>query len=177
MPELSCPACGTHLELGLTAVTSTGQEKVDSPAVAGTPNRGTAGTVEPRAQRCLLKGEAITVDPQKLIEIALRDVNPASPASKWVCMWVYEDRTGEVTFPVRAVLMAYLEAEYPTVDWTNLGVTTNDALRIISKFMGFLVLNFQTDDLSMPDFRTLYKKPEGLSILEGLLILDSENVL
>ena len=161
MPELSCPACGTHLELGLTAVTSTGQEKVDSPAVAGMPNNNPMGTLEPVPYRFLLKGEVIKVDPQKMIEVALKEVNPASSTSGWVCTWVYDDKTAELAHPVRAVLMAYLEAEYPAVDWANLGVTTNDAVRIIGKFIGFAVSNLRAHDLSMPDFRTLYKKPEG----------------
>lgn len=162
MPELSCPACGTHLELGLTAVTSTGQEKVDSPAVAGMPNIDPIGSLEPVSYTFLLKGESIRVDPEKVIEVALKEVNAASSTSRWVCAWVYDDRTGAGPFPVRAVLMAYLEAEYPGVDWANLGVTTNDAVRIIGKFMGFAVANLQTKDHNMPDFRTLYKKPEGL---------------
>lgn len=177
MPELSCPACGTHLELGLTAVTSTGQEKVDSPAVAGMPNSDPIGTVEPVSNRFMLKGETIKVDPQKVIEVALKEVNVASASSRWVCTWVYEDLTLELPHPVRAVLMAYLGTEYPAVDWANLGVTTNDAVRIIGKFMGFAVVNFQTQgDVSMPDFRTLYKKPEGLPV-GSIALPKAENVL
>ena len=162
MPRLSCPACGTHLELGLTAVTSPDQEEVDIPAVADVPN---IPTVEPFSSRYVLKGQYIVVVPQKVIEVALKEVNPAKSTSRWVCTWLYEDRKAELPHPVRAVLMAYLQAEYPTVDWANSGVTTNDATRIIGNCPGFMVADMKSDgrgDLNLPNTRFLYKRPDGL---------------
>ena len=158
MPELSCPTCGTHLELGLTAVTSRDQKEVVSPAIAGAPNSDITGpfvSALPGARQHLLKGHMIEVAPYKVIEVAMKAGNASTRPSRWGCTWFYDNGTAEMPLSVRAVLMAFLLAEYPTIDWQNLGVTTNDAIRLIGQCPGFVVVDLQADgDLSRNgDFR------------------------
>ena len=151
MSELTCPSCGTLLELGLIATNLNNSNPTSNVATIASPQDAIAESrvatrpmTEVRQHR--LKGHQIEVTAYGVVEAVMEaDQYTMGSPSRWRCAWLWDDKYVKLPVSVRAVLMAYLLSKYPAIDWKNLGITTNDAIRIIGQCPGFHVSELDVD--------------------------------
>ena len=152
MPDLACPSCGTHLELGLVAVglqdsnPTTSQDAVDSTGKRKGPwstdaiaQNSVPALPLPGVRQHILKGHMIDVEPYRVIEAVMTNPYALGLSSRWCCFWVWDNNLPQRANSIRAVLMTFLGSQYPAIDWKTLGITANDAVRIIGQCPGFIL--------------------------------------
>ena len=166
MVTLNCPKCGEHLELALTASASVPLEpepldevETSAPETSSTP---TESQPLPDSRVFKLKGNRIFVNPYKVIQTVMAaDPNKVEGVhQRWSCAWKWDDGTNSRFYSMRGLLMLYLEAEHPTVNWKDLGVTTNDAIRILGD-CGFTTYDRYEGMMSQRNFSFDYPKQDG----------------
>jgi len=164
MVTLNCPKCGEHLELALTASASAPLEpepldevETTAPETSSTP---TESKPLPDPKHFKLKGKRIFVNPYKVIQTVMAaDPYKLEEIQRWSCYWYWDDGTYSRHYSIRGLLMLYLEAQHPAVNWKDLGVTTNDAIRILGT-CGFTTYDRYEGTITQRNFLFKYPKQD-----------------
>ena len=165
MVTLNCPKCGEHLELALKATTSAHLEQDSLEEVKPTPTQAPSTPTEskplPDSKHFRLKGKRIFVNPYKVIETVMAaDPYNLEEIQRWSCSWTWEDGSHSRSYSIRGLLMLYLEAEHPGVNWKDSGVTTNDATRIL-QMCGFRIFDRYEGMMSQTGHTFRYPRQDG----------------